>query len=368
MRIRKFEGYDEKQIYRDIRDELGPDAVILSTKKAKPAGLFATLRKQKVEVTAAYEERLAEAAAPPPPDSERRIEHLNRELNEARAELDRALRYADSLRGGYRDAVISKFYDTLTARGVSPGAARELLDELDAASDTGELSIPFVMKVVMSKIVQTIGPPAPVETYAAKTGEPLVVMFVGSTGVGKTTTIAKLTADFILNKGLRVGLITADTYRIAAVDQLKTYADILGIEVGVAYTAAELSELIETMKPGRDIILVDTAGRPHKNRANMAELKAMAAAAPGALTLLVLSLATQREDMESITRAYGEICDYRLVFTKADETERLGSILDICRATGKRVAYITNGQSVPDDIKVISPDAAAKSLLGLGEV
>jgi flagellar biosynthesis protein FlhF len=82
----------------------------------------------------------------------------------------------------------------------------------------------------------------------------------------------------------------------------------------------------------------------------------------------VLSLATQYEDMESITRAYGEICDYRLVFTKADEAERLGSILNICRITGKRVAYITNGQSVPDDIKVISPDAAAKSLLGLGEV
>jgi len=195
----------------------------------------------------------------------------------------------------------------------------------------------------------------------------LVNFFMGPTGVGKTTTIAKLTSDFILNYNLRLGLITADTYRIAAVEQLKTYAEILSVEVGVVYSTKDFIECIGRLTAKYDMILVDTAGRSHKNSENLTELSELLAACPAAEKHLVLSLTTKCDDLLQIIEAYSDIADFDIIFTKLDETQELGSILNICHLTQKRISYVTNGQNVPDDISIVEPEKIARALLGLDQ-
>jgi flagellar biosynthesis protein FlhF len=165
-----------------------------------------------------------------------------------------------------------------------------------------------------------------------------------------------------------VGLITADTYRIAAIEQLRVYTDILGIDLAVAYSPHDMADHIMKKKPSCDIILIDTAGRSHKNVENMNELQAFIEAAPETEVFLVLSLTTKMEDMVRIADAFNELCnDYKIIFTKMDETDKLGSIVNICHRTGKKLSYITFGQNVPDDIKTVLPGEVAMRLLGLDD-
>jgi flagellar biosynthesis protein FlhF len=194
-------------------------------------------------------------------------------------------------------------------------------------------------------------------------GKPVTVIFVGPTGVGKTTTLAKIAANYLLNRKKTVGLITADTYRIAAVEQLKTYAEILGIPVSVAYTPAEMKEAV-SLHSDKDLILIDTAGRSHKNKAQFEELKALIAASAADEVYLVLSATTSQRNCREILNSYSFLSDYKLLFTKADETPVLGIILNVRYMTGKSLSYITTGQSVPDDIETANIDKITKNLMG----
>jgi len=198
-------------------------------------------------------------------------------------------------------------------------------------------------------------------------GRPQVVIFVGPTGVGKTTTLAKIAADFTLNKQKKVGLITADTYRIAAVEQLKTYSEILGIPVLVVYSPSEVKEAIK-MFTEKDLILIDTAGRSHRNKNHFDELKALFNTAEADEAYLVVSANTGRHAMNEILEYYSFIKDYKLLFTKLDETPAPGVIVNARYLTGRPLSYITAGQSVPDDLNVADPRAIVASLLGTGTV
>ena len=194
-------------------------------------------------------------------------------------------------------------------------------------------------------------------------GKPVTVIFVGPTGVGKTTTLAKIAANYLLNKKKTVGLITADTYRIAAVEQLKTYAEILGIPVTVVYTPAEMKEAVG-LHADKDLILIDTAGRSHKNKAQFEELKALIAASEADEVYLVLSAVTSPRNCREILNHYSFLKEYKLLFTKTDETPVLGIILNVRYMTGKSLSYITTGQSVPDDIETANIDKITKNLIG----
>ena len=188
-------------------------------------------------------------------------------------------------------------------------------------------------------------------------------MFVGPTGVGKTTTLAKIAANYLLDQKKTIGLITADTYRIAAVEQLKTYAEILGIPITVVYTPAEIKEAI-SMYAGKDMILIDTAGRSHKNKAQFEELKALITAAEADEIYLVLSATTSSSNCREIIKSYSFLTNYKLIFTKTDEAPMPGIILNARYLTGKSLSYITTGQSVPDDIEVANIDKITKNLIG----
>jgi len=184
---------------------------------------------------------------------------------------------------------------------------------------------------------------------------PKIIFFVGPTGVGKTTTIAKLAAKYSLEEGKSVGLISADTYRIAAVEQLKIYSDILNIPLEIIYNSSEIDKSLERLSKN-DIIMVDTAGRNHNNDKQVLELKNLLDVVKEKDIYLTLSCTSSNDDLKEIINAYDFISDYKIILTKIDEASTYGAIVNIATYTHKQLSYITTGQSVPDDIEIVTID------------
>jgi len=423
VKMKKFEGRTEQEAIEKVKAELGPNALVVNIKKTQPRGVFAILRKPLVEITAAYEEqpladlpqrsaelvRAAETSAIinmaaednatgdtadfsdaqaeasegktfdaalkeiTIADQQRQIAQLESRLSESSSmmqQLQNRLRVtAHTVTGArrYANNAIQIFYDMLIANDVTSEIAGAMLDEFCEIEENDEIELTFIVKVVYNMIIEAIGTPAPLNYFPAGRGDARVIAFIGSTGVGKTTTIAKLAASMILESGLNVAFVTADTYRIAAVEQLKTYADILGVEVGVAYSPEDAAESVHALSVINDVVLIDTAGRSPKNVAAMEELTQYVNIVPSCEKYLVLSLTTKWQDLLEIIHAYDHFGEFNLIFTKLDETSSIGAILNICRMTGRKASYITCGQNVPDDIRPIRPEEIARALLGLGD-
>ena len=189
-----------------------------------------------------------------------------------------------------------------------------------------------------------------------------VVAFIGTTGVGKTTTLAKVAAHFVLEQNLKGALITADTYRISAVEQLKKYAEILGLPVEVVYSAADLRKAIARHR-SKDFVLVDTAGRSQYNELQMDELKELLAAHPRMEKHLVVSATTKEEDAAEIMKRFSVCKPDRMIFTKMDETRTIGMVLNLLAGGELPLSFLSNGQSVPDDIIPATADRLAELLL-----
>jgi len=178
-----------------------------------------------------------------------------------------------------------------------------------------------------------------------------LVALIGPTGVGKTTTIAKLAAQFALVEKKKVGLLTIDTYRIAAVEQLKTYSQIMDIPIKVAHSPADVTSALEQLSD-RDLVLIDTAGRSQKNTIYVHELRSLLGAAP-IETHLVLSASTKLHDMtDQIDRFGGATQIDRLLFSKLDETTTYGTTYTVAATSKLPVSYLTTGQKVPEDIEL----------------
>ena len=189
-----------------------------------------------------------------------------------------------------------------------------------------------------------------------------VVAFIGTTGVGKTTTLAKVAAHFVLEQNLKGALITADTYRISAVEQLKKYAEILGLPVEVVYSAAELKKAIARHR-SKDFVLVDTAGRSQYNEFQMDELKELLAAHPRMEKHLVVSATTKEQDAAEIMKRFAACSPDRIIFTKTDETRTIGMVLNLLAGEKTPLSFLSNGQSVPDDIIPATAERLAALLL-----
>lgn len=190
-----------------------------------------------------------------------------------------------------------------------------------------------------------------------------VMIFVGPTGVGKTTTLAKLAALYSLSKNKKVAFITSDTYRIAAVEQLRTFSEIIGIPISVIYSPLEFVDAIERYK-NKDIIMVDTAGRSHKDKYQLMELKPLLNTDIDSQVYLVISATTKMADCREIIKSYNFLQDYKLLFTKIDETSSTGILLNAAYITKKPLSYVTIGQNVPDDIEIADINKIIYSLLG----
>ena len=189
-----------------------------------------------------------------------------------------------------------------------------------------------------------------------------IVALIGATGVGKTTTLAKIAARFVLEKGVKAALITADTYRISAVEQLKTYSDIIGLPLEIVYTPQELKVAIHKHRD-KDLLLIDTAGRSQHNEYQMKELQEFLAVDKRIERHLVMSATTKTRDAADILEKFSVCHPDRVIFTKADETSSVGLILNLLRGKEIALSYLTNGQSVPDDIIPATPAQLAELLL-----
>ena len=256
--------------------------------------------------------------------------------------------------------VLKLFYGNMVKNEVEPEFAAAVIERVGEAL-TREENGGDATNAMYREVFGTLGNPETIDIRSDK--KPTVAIFVGPTGVGKTTTLAKIAANYSLNQNLKVGLITADTYRIAAVQQLKTYAEILGMPVSVIYEQKEIQKAIEAFS-NKDLVLIDTAGRSHRSKVQFEELKSLVAESRADEVFLVLSATTGIKNNREIIKNYSFLQNYKLIFTKADESPTLGMLLNARMMTDKSLSYITTGQSVPDDIEIANTDAITRNLIG----
>ncbi|MCR4587843.1 MAG: flagellar biosynthesis protein FlhF [Lachnospiraceae bacterium] len=253
-------------------------------------------------------------------------------------------------------------YNTMLDNEVIEKYANQILDETDRNLKP-DVPMDYILAGVYQKMILKFGKPSPITPAA---NGPKVVFFVGPTGVGKTTTIAKIASKFSVEQKKKVALLTADTYRIAAAEQLHTYANILETPFRIIYTAEEVEASLRDFA-SFDYILVDTAGHSQQNVALRENMTTFIHAVDGLAereVFLVVSATTKYRDLLNIADSYNSVADYKLIFTKLDETVTLGNLYNLKQYTGASMSYITCGQNVPDDMEVFDPQKTVKQILG----
>lgn len=397
MIIKKYKAATEKDAILMAKEDLGPEAVVMNVKTTKRKGIMKLFKKNTVELTAAIDDNVTEKPAKEnySDDAQNAIEEkinsiaklLEQQMlsgNDKNSEQsdeeksERGSRFdaivSDNAKESYvrvseeknedkspsKNRVIDLIYNQLIENEVNKKTADEIISEMD--TENKNLPLDNILANVYQKIVLKLGEVKPLTTGENK---PKIVFFVGNTGVGKTTTMAKLASKFKLEEKQNIAMLSIDTYRIAAIEQIKTYANILNTPMEVVYTPEDIKKYVEKYSDC-DLIFVDTAGHSHKNEEQKKNLKEMVDAVSDYETevFLVVSAVVKYKDLLDIAKTYDKLFDYKLIFTKLDETRASGSILNLKLDMGKTLSYATWGQNVPEDIGVIDPQIVAKSLLG----
>lgn len=258
-------------------------------------------------------------------------------------------------------------YMRLCDAGVPAELAEEIASDVRGAltpSQIGDAAV--VRNAVLTRLASMMPVVGSMETAAPEDGRPLTIALVGPTGVGKTTTLAKLAALYKLRYGKRVGLITSDTYRIAAVDQLRTYAQIIDVPLSVVMTPEEMAEACRGMG-GCEVVLIDTAGRSQHDATRLDELRSFLEACVPHQTHLALAVTAADTVMYRAADRFGAMSPDRILLTKLDEAVNFGAVAGLCRRTELPVSFVTLGQEVPDQIELAKSEKLARTVLD-GEV
>lgn len=286
---------------------------------------------------------------------------LDAVVQDMRTMLDRLMQRLDTpVHIARLDPELKEVYLALTAAGINTHLAADVVKRVRERAKRAKGQADSARAIARALLEREL---ERVQTISLQQGGRRVVALVGPTGVGKTTTLAKLAALHALGKKVRVSLITADTYRIAAVEQLRTYCEILQVPLEVVYDPAELKAALGRQHRS-DLILVDTAGRSPKNPEHMAELNRYLGELKPDETYLVLSLTSNERDAALVAEAYEEVHFDRFLFTKLDETSQIGLLYTLAVQYRKPLSYVTTGQNVPDDIEVVDPGKLANAILG----
>lgn len=256
------------------------------------------------------------------------------------------------------ETALAEIAGELRSAGIDEEAAGTLLEFLKPAALQGEEKdeLRYSLIEAFANLIKCSGP------LRMKKNAPRIMALVGPTGVGKTTTTAKLAAMYAMNKGASVALVTTDNFRVGAFEQLKTYSKIMGVPLEIASTPKELAKAIESHSD-KDMILIDTAGRSPKDQEKLEELKAFLESGLPIETHLCLSATTKDKELNEIVARFGILPISRLLFTKLDETESLGCIVNVHLRSKFQLSYFTNGQMVPEDIVVATPRKLANMVL-----
>lgn len=365
MRIIKFKGRTEESVKKEIEKQYPDNAIIINTQKQKKEGYFKWLRRTEVIITVAVkeEEGLEEetskqlAALKLLQDDKKESTSLSNQqtlLMEMKEEIGIlhkeliGLRKAETKKSKeqiqeftQQSNLMKHMQSRLRHMGIQEEVCEYLFEgevEENAEDMVRRLyeRLEHILLVKPEKVM------------------PQIIFFIGSTGVGKTTTLAKLTAKYVLEERKKVVLFTSDTYRIAAVEQLKTYADILTVPLEIIYSEKDLPKFIEKWSQV-DYILIDTAGRSHKNIEQVEELKELLANVREKQVFLVLSASTSFKDVDKIVATYENAYpELDLIITKIDETDEIANIINIGFKAKRPICYLTNGQNVPEDIQLFN--------------
>ncbi|SHH66119.1 flagellar biosynthesis protein FlhF [Desulfosporosinus lacus] len=380
MRVRRFVGENVSETMGKVKRELGSEAIILQTREFRDGGFFGLFGNKKVEITAAIEEKPVIPQETSSPNYENNVERvkppiashvsglkdqsegLQMEIKSMRLLLEQMNKQMAGV--GEEKSVwppaLEKWAVHLQNRGICENLVNRLLSHVQQTlSPEKWLDDSQVYTRIEANIRQICGQIGLIQPGLDK---PRIVALIGPTGVGKTTTIGKLAAGFSIVDKRKVALITADTYRVAAVEQLKTFGEIIGVPVEVVMTPTGLSEAL-LLHADKELIFIDTAGRSPHHDVHMHELRAFLDKAQPDFTMLVMSATTQSADQQQIYKRFEDLTTH-LIFTKLDETGSAGSILNLLGQTTLPIAYLTNGQNVPDDIEAATPYRLAHYVMG----
>lgn len=397
MRVKRYVVNALPEALPMIRSELGKDAVILNTKEIRIGGFMGMFTKKKMEVIAAIESGASSAQSQQqPPKAEFDIQAVMTAINESVQRsstvvkerppeppavvhtqamqrinddlLDEIRVIKQSLQqlSSYRpDKVLSPAVQALNDRLVEQEVDTELIQRLLAEIEERQALQPEpfskrdMWSIAHDLLLDWLEP------YSNETisENARIVHFVGPTGVGKTTTIAKLAAEQTIKYGKQVGFITSDTYRIAAVDQLRTYANILNIPMEVVFSQMDLPKSLKQLED-RELIYMDTAGRNFRNELHVSEVNSLLQASDTSETVLVLSLTGKTIDMMAVANHFVKYGVTKVLFTKMDETAVYGAILNLAMLYQLKPTFVARGQTVPDDIERFRAEEYVIYLLG----
>lgn len=353
-----------QEVMTQVKNELGRDAVILHTRRYRKGGFLGFFGHEMVEVMAALESAKFTAAPkkePTPATAGVRQNDEDAKITSLQMEVAGMKKMVEQLitRLPRQEKKIAPLYELLIKNDIDAAIADNLTKGLPDEENGVPGSPDIAKKLLVDRINNHL---QRVEGITISPDGCKTVAFIGPTGVGKTTTIAKLAANFALNLGHKVALVTTDTYRISAVEQLKTYAEIIDIPIEVVYTPDELKAAIFRHRD-KQLVLLDTAGRSPKNQFQLAELQALLAVDPYIETHLVLSTSTKYADALEIVNRFSVCSPQKFLFTKLDEATNLGTVLNLLYHFPATLSYITTGQNVPDDIELASPAKLANLIL-----
>lgn len=417
MIINKYQGKTKEEAIEKAKQELGENAVVLNVKEIKPKGMFRMFKESTYEVTVAMEEKETFANPLPARNTpqkkpegislaadeaitipklqtsgaeerrvtplqggvsqmkektsestsaglEKRLENLSNILEKQLSVEERRKEEPAEPAAANPEGIqfVKMLYRILLENDVNEKYVNQILDEAEKVLYNGS-SVDYILSNVYQKLILKFGQPDTIDLSGKK---PKVVFFIGPTGVGKTTTLAKIASKYKVEKEKKVAFLTADTYRIAATEQLRIYANILDAPMSIIYTEEEMNAAIGRMSD-YDVVFVDTAGFSHRNESQCEDMKKLINGLDESYekeVYLVLSATTKYKDLLEIADIYREITDYKLIFTKLDETTTYGNILNIKLYSGAKLSYMAVGQNVPDDIEVFDTQKIVKQLLG----
>ena len=388
MKIKKYQAASMAEAMGQIREELGKDAVILNSKVVFSGGLFGFFKKKRIEVIAAADQESKQNTVrkqkqrrpgslktiqqqPTSKDSRQENDKKAAERNPDTAdsqikenEILKELEELKKLVGNISmsgeppmPAPIAEVLSFLERQELEESTVRKVKQHLFASLGDKETKASEAMTVTGDFLTDMLPPKA--EGMLEKK----FINVVGPTGVGKTTTLAKLAAATSLKRHKKVAFISADTYRIAAIEQLKTYANILHVPIEVAYNLEDFKKACEKFSH-YDHVFIDTAGRNFLNKEYVEDLKSFISFNDEMETYLVLSLTSKQHDMEAIYRQFSILPISSFIFTKLDETTSLGAMFNMAVKYRTNIAFATNGQNVPDDLIEASPREIVRLLMG----
>lgn len=379
MKVKKYVASSMSEAMKKIREELGSEAVILSSKPVFSNGFIGLFKKRSIEVVAAIDpppfrqptqkqkqkiphKKTAERPSVYEIKTDQKLQQTTQqELVKDVADIKSMIQSFGKPNSVHYPPAIQQVSNILSEHEVSSLLQDEFLGNIIKKwhENPGESDVETVNSWLEAELVKKI---SGISNWGAQFQKKFI-SFVGPTGVGKTTTLAKAAADSILIHNKKVAFITTDTYRIAAIDQLKKYAEILNVPVEVAYNLEDFKKAAERFAD-YDVIFVDTAGRNFRNQEYVEDLRRIIEFNTEMETYLVLSLTSKEKDMDDIYHQFSLIKIKQTIFTKVDETSTYGTMLNFIIRHQVGVAYLTNGQDVPNDIETASPELIASKILG----